>query len=56
MGVIDGATHMNFAGNGFGTARVEPVVTSTALAFLNDVRAGRCSTPAPQAGLTLFIK
>jgi predicted dienelactone hydrolase len=56
MGVIDGATHMNFAGAGFGTAKVEPLVTSTVLTFLNDVRAGRCSAPAPQTGLTLSIK
>jgi predicted dienelactone hydrolase len=56
MGVIDGATHMNFAGAGFGTAKVEPLVTSTALTFLSDVRAGRCSSPAPQTGLTLSIK
>jgi predicted dienelactone hydrolase len=56
MGVIDGATHMNFAGNGFGSGKVEPLVTSTALAFLSDVRAGHCSAPAPQAGLTLSIK
>jgi predicted dienelactone hydrolase len=56
MGVIDGATHMNFAGAGFGTAKVEPLVTSTALTFLSDVRAGRCPAPAPQTGLTLSIK
>jgi predicted dienelactone hydrolase len=56
MGVIDGATHMNFAGAGFGTAKVEPLVTSTALTFLSDVRAGRCIAPAQQAGLTLSVK
>jgi len=56
MGVIDGATHMNFAGAGFGNRKVEPLVTSTVLTFLSNVRAGRCSSPAPQTGLTLSIK
>lgn len=56
MGVIDGATHMNFAGNGFGERKVEPLVISTTLAFLNGVRENRCLTPAQQSGLTLSIK
>lgn len=56
MGVIDGATHMNFAGNGFGVRKVEPLVTLTTLAFLKDVRAGHCIAPSPQPGLTLSIK
>jgi predicted dienelactone hydrolase len=56
MGVIDGATHMNFAGNGFGVRKVEPLVTSTMLAFLSGVRAGLCTAPAPQPSITLSIK
>jgi predicted dienelactone hydrolase len=56
MGVIDGATHMNFAGSGFGERKVEPLVTSTTLAFLNGVRADHCVAPAPQSGLTLSVK
>lgn len=56
MGVIDGATHMNFAGNGFGAAKVEPLVTSTALAFLTEVRTGHCTSTTPQTGLTLSTK
>ncbi len=56
MGVIGGGTHANFAGHGDGAESVEPLVTSTVLTFLKDVRAGRCSTPASQARLTLSIK
>ena len=56
MGVIDGATHKNFAGNGPGADKIEPMVTSTVLAFLSDVRAEHCSAPAPQTGLTLTMK
>jgi predicted dienelactone hydrolase len=56
MGVIEGATHMNFAGVGFGVRRVEPLVTETTLAFLAGVRAGRCAAPPDRPGLTLSIK
>jgi len=34
MGVIDGATHMNFAGSGLGANRVEALVIQTIRAFL----------------------
>lgn len=56
MGVIDGATHMNFAGNGSGVERVTPLVDSTVARFLTDVRRGSCPLPAPQAGMTLQSK
>lgn len=56
MGVIKGATHLDFAGTGFDAKKVEPLVTSTTLAFLSDVRAGQCTAPMPQAHLTLSIK
>lgn len=56
MGVIDGATHMNFAGNGPGTSRVVPLVTSTVAGFLNGVRQGSCELPVAQGGLTLEAK
>ena len=56
MGVIDSATHMNFAGNGLGVRKVEPLVTSTTLAFLSGVRAGHCTAPTPQPGITVSIK
>jgi predicted dienelactone hydrolase len=53
MGVIDGATHMNFAGSGFGAERVEPIVTATIFKFLDDVRGGHCTLPAPVGGMVL---
>jgi predicted dienelactone hydrolase len=56
MGVIDGATHMNFAGSGLGHERVEPLVTSTIAAFLQGVRAGRCTLPPPIASMPLQAK
>lgn len=56
MGVIDGATHMNFAGNGFGAERVDATVTRTVAAFLSGVRAQKCSLPEKTAGMTLQAK
>jgi hypothetical protein len=53
MGVIDGATHMNFAGNGPGAERVDAMVTRTAAAFLSGVRAGKCALPDATAGMKL---
>ena len=56
MAVIDGATHMNFAGNGMGAGRVEPLVTKTIAEFLKGVQGGACSVPPPSHGMTLQAK
>jgi hypothetical protein len=56
MGVIDGATHMNFAGNGLRANRVEPTVTQTIAAFLEGARNGACSLPVTVVGMTLQAK
>jgi predicted dienelactone hydrolase len=56
MGVIDGATHMNFAGNGMGADRVDPIVTRTVATFLSGVRAGKCALPAATAAVALQAK
>lgn len=56
MGVIDGASHMNFAGSGMGADRVEPIVTRTISAFLSGVRANACILPAAIAGIALQAK
>jgi predicted dienelactone hydrolase len=56
MGVIDRATHMNFAGNGFGHLRVEPMVTETIASFLQGVQARHCTVSAPVKGMTLQAK
>ncbi len=56
LAVIDGATHMNFAGSGFGASAVESKVTDTIAAFLAGVRKSACAEPAAIEGLTLRIK
>lgn len=45
LGVIRGATHMHFAGNG-ASGRNEALTLETLFAFLDGVRAGRCNAPA----------
>ena len=55
-GVIDGATHMNFAGSGPGSSTVEPLVTQTIAAFLSGVRIHACTLPEPVNGMTLKAK
>jgi predicted dienelactone hydrolase len=56
MGVIDGATHMNFAGIGFGARHVDSLVTQTIAAFLDGARKGKCTLPPSIAGMTLQAK
>lgn len=56
LGVIDGATHMNFAGNGLRHESVESIVTSTVAEFLKGVRAGGCALPAATSGMKLQAK
>lgn len=56
LGVIDGATHMNFGGGGFGAERVTPLVLATAESFLKGVREGRCPAPSATAGMTFQQK
>lgn len=52
LGVIDGASHMNFADRGF-SRTTEKLVTETTLAFLNGVRAEQCTLPNPSSGMSL---
>lgn len=56
MGVIDDATHMNFAGDGLGADKVEPLVTQTIAAFLEGVRKRACSLPPALSGIKLQAK
>ncbi len=56
MGVIDGATHINFAGVGLGAEHVDPMVTATIANFLDGVRKGNCSPPMAREGMTLQAK
>ena len=55
MGVIDGATHMNFAGIGFSGATERLTLLETK-AFLNSLRGGKCGAPVPATGITLQSK
>lgn len=56
MGVIDGATHMNFAGSGIGKERVESLVTETVAEFLDGVKNHECTSPQPEKHMTLTAK
>lgn len=56
MGVINGVTHMNFAGIGFGSRHVNSLVTQTITAFLDGTRKGKCTLPPTIAGMTLQAK
>ena len=55
-GVIDGATHMNFAGDGLGREKVESLVTQTIAAFLQGARKHACTLPPAASGMTLQAK
>jgi predicted dienelactone hydrolase len=56
QGVIDGATHMNFAGVGIGAGKVEPMVTETVASFLAGARGKECRQPAAVDGMELKAK
>jgi len=55
LGVIDGATHMNFAGIGL-AAPTEKLTLLETKAFLDGLHAGKCGTPVEAAGITLKNK
>ncbi len=55
LGIVDGATHFNFAG--VGLSRPTEALTTRALgAFLDGVRRGDCSPPERVPGLELLTK
>ncbi len=51
LGVIDGATHMNFAGGGF-SGKTEKLTLLEAKTFLDGLRGGRCGAPPQADGVT----
>jgi dienelactone hydrolase len=55
LGVIDGATHMNFAGGGMAgsTEKLTLLETKT---FLDGLRAGKCGAPVAADGITVKSK
>ncbi len=56
LGVVDGATHMNFAGHGPGAEQVDALVVPAVANFLDGARAGRCVLPPKQAGFSMESK
>lgn len=56
MGVIDGATHMNFAASGPESDKVDALVTQTVTAFLEGVRKSACTLPASTSEMKLQAK
>jgi len=55
LGVIDGATHLNFAGLGFSKATEKLTLLET-LAFLNGVRGEKCGAPVQAARISIMRK
>lgn len=55
LGVVNGATHMNFGGHGL-LHRTEGLTTQTIHAFLQGVQSGNCVAPPPLSGLELKTK
>ena len=55
LGVIDGATHLNFAGVGF-AGPTERLTLLETTAFLDGLRAGKCGTPVQSDGIVVKNK
>jgi predicted dienelactone hydrolase len=55
LGVIDGATHMNFAGVGF-AGKTEKLTITSVTAFLDGARNGHCALPREEQGITMKSK
>ncbi|MGA3127405.1 MAG: hypothetical protein ABSD13_11870 [Candidatus Korobacteraceae bacterium] len=56
LGVIDGATHMNFAGNGPGYEQVTATATQAITAFLEGVNKKTCTLPPSTSQMKLQAK
>lgn len=52
LGIVDGATHMNFAGVGFSKETQQRTLASV-ITFLNDARVHKCGTLPQSPGITL---
>ena len=55
LGVIAGASHLNFAGIGF-AGKTEKLTLSSITAFLAGARSGKCSLPLRESGIDLKAK
>lgn len=56
LAVVDGATHFNFAGFGYGHGDIEAKVLPLIERFLDNVRGHRCAVPTPAAGVKFDTK
>ena len=55
LGVIDGATHMNFAGTGV-SAQTKNLTVKTIQAFLSGIHQHNCKPPKPEKGIEIKVK
>jgi dienelactone hydrolase len=55
LGVIDGATHLNFAGIGI-SGKTERLALLETKAFLDGLRGGNCGAPIPAEGISVKSK
>ena len=55
LGVIQGATHLNFAGVGF-ARKTEKLTVRFVSLFLDNLRKGGCGTPPAESGITVESK
>jgi predicted dienelactone hydrolase len=55
LGVMDGATHMNFAGRGF-SKKTERLTTHVIRDFLNSIQVGDCKPMSQISGITISVK
>lgn len=51
LGVVDGASHLNFAGVGFGASRTASRALPVIYAFLDSARSGNCILPPATPGI-----
>ncbi|AVF42256.1 alpha/beta hydrolase [Pandoraea apista] len=56
LAVVDGATHFNFAGFGYGHGDIEVKVLPLIQRFLDNLRAHRCAVPVPATGVKFDAK
>lgn len=56
LAVVDGATHFNFAGFGYGHGDIEAKVLLLIQRFLDNLRSHRCAVPAPASGVKFDTK
>jgi len=55
LGIIDGATHMNFAGNGM-SRKTERLTVDTISSFINGIHSGNCNAVMQKRGIEIQSK